>query len=256
MSSWLDPQIPCESDPATGLPVGPRLARADAAPRPGRIVLEGRFARLEPLDARVHVADLYRTATVPDAAARFQYLADDPPADRGAFEAWLQRSVASPDPLFFAVIDRSSGRAEGWQTLMRIDPANRSIEIGNIYWGPVIARTPVTTEANFLFARYAFEALGYRRYEWKCNALNAPSRRAAERFGFTFEGHFRRSNIVKGRTRDTTWYSIIEEEWPAIREAHEAWLAPSNFDAAGRQRSKLAALIEDARDRHTTSRSG
>jgi RimJ/RimL family protein N-acetyltransferase len=125
---------------------------------------------------------------------------------------------------------------------MGIVPEHRSIEIGNIYWGPKIARTRVATEANFLFASYIFDKLGYRRYEWKCDALNAPSRRAAERFGFTFEGHFRRAVINKGRTRDTTWYSIIDEEWPALRAAYLQWLDPGNFDAQGNQRVRLGDL--------------
>jgi RimJ/RimL family protein N-acetyltransferase len=253
MTSWLDRQVPCEADPSTGLPVGPRLPHAGPAPRPERIVLEGRHARLEPLDARRHFDDLYRASTVPDAAARFQYLAVEPPRDRADFEAWVTQSAASPDPFYFVVIDKRTGRAEGRQSLMRIDLPNRVIEIGDIYWGPAIAQTAVSTEANFLFARYAFDTLGYRRYEWKCNALNFPSRRSAERFGFTFEGHFRRSNIVKGRTRDTTWYSMVEDEWPALRRAYEGWLAAANFDGAGRQKRKLGDFIKDQRDPSTAS---
>ena len=146
---------------------------------------------------------------------------------------WIREAAASTDPLYFAVIDRAAGRVEGRQTLMRITPAHRSIEIGNIYWGPGIAGTRVATEAMYLFAAWVFESLGYRRYGWKCDALNTPSRRAAERFGFTWEGCFRRAVIVRGRTRDTAWFAMIDEEWPALKAAYERWLAPENFDPRG-----------------------
>ncbi|MCH9673038.1 MAG: GNAT family N-acetyltransferase, partial [Gammaproteobacteria bacterium] len=158
------------------------------------------------------------------------------------FAAWMDTSVKSQDPLYFAVIDKRTGRAEGRQTLMRITPEHQCIEIGNIYWGPAISRTPVTTEANFLFAHYAFETLGYRRYEWKCDALNAPSRQAATRFGFRYEGHFRRAVIIRGRTRDTSWFSIIDDDWPALKAAYQQWLDPGNFDGDGQQKTRLSAL--------------
>lgn len=237
----FEAQIPREIDMASGLPVGP-LATGATPPRPERRVLDGRYCRLEPLDPTRHGDQLLAASTPADAAGRFLYLGEDPPASRTAFEPWLQEKTASADPLYFAVIDKRSGRVEGRQTLMRIDPPARSIEIGNIYWGPAIARTAVTTEANYLFARYAFEDLGYQRYEWKCNALNAPSRAAALRFGFTYEGHFRRATVAKGRVRDTSWYSMIADEWPRLRAGYEAWLEPSNFDAAGRQKHTLASL--------------
>ena len=213
------------------------------APSPERVVLEGRFARLEPLDPKTHGDMLFAASSVADAPARFQYLPASAPTDRADFDDWITSRAASVDPLYFAVIDKRTGRVEGRQSFMRIDPANQSIEIGDIYWGPAISRTGVTTEANFLFARYAFDTLGYRRYEWKCNALNMPSRRAAERFGFTYEGHFRRSNIVKGRSRDTTWYSIIDDEWPLVKRGYERWLSPENFNASGQQRETLANAI-------------
>jgi RimJ/RimL family protein N-acetyltransferase len=240
----FDAQIPREIDPATGLPIGPIATPAGPAKRPERVVLEGRFCRLEPLDPARHGEHLFAAATVPDAAARHQYLFEDPPSSRTAFDAWLTDRAASEDPLFFAVIDTRTGRCEGRQTLMRIDPANRSIEIGSIYWGPAISQTPVTTEANYLFAKYAFDTLGYQRYEWKCNALNAPSRRAALRFGFTYEGFFRRAVVIKNRTRDTTWYAMIADEWPTRRAAYDAWLAPDNFDAAGQQKTSLLDQIK------------
>jgi RimJ/RimL family protein N-acetyltransferase len=243
----FDAQIPTEIDAATGRPIGPRVPDATPAPRPGRVVLDGRYCRLEPLDPDRHGEQLWEATQVPNAAALHLYLFEEAPTDRAAFQAWLVDRAASEDPLFFAVIDKRTGRVEGRQTLMRIDPPNRVIEIGSIYWGPAIARSQVATEANFLFARYVFDALGYRRYEWKCHALNAPSRRAALRFGFTFEGHFRRAVVIKGRIRDTAWYSVIADDWPAIRAGTQAWLEPSNFDANGRQQRKLEACIAAAR---------
>ena len=241
-----DHQIPRETDVGTGLPIGPRLADPGPAKAPERIVLEGRYARLEPFDPDRHGDDLHAASTPPDRAARFRYMPELPPDSREAFEAWLAGAAASADPLFFAVVDRASGRAEGWQTLMRITPVHRCIEIGNIYWGPRIAGTRVATEAMYLFAAYALESLGYRRYEWKCDALNAPSRRAALRFGLTYEGHFRRVVISRGRNRDTTWFSIIDEEWPALKAVYEQWLAPENFDGDGRQKTRLSELTSAA----------
>jgi RimJ/RimL family protein N-acetyltransferase len=145
----------------------------------------------------------------------------------------------SEDPLFFAVIDKASGKVAGRQALMRIDPAHGAIEIGNIYWGPLISRKPAATEAQFLFMQYVFDELGYRRYEWKCNDNNAPSKRAAERFGFQFEGTFRQHMVTKGNNRDTAWFSIIDSEWPALKQAYQAWLAPTNFDSDGQQIRRL-----------------
>ena len=245
MTSIHDGQIPCEIDAATGLPIGPMLANPAPAKRPERIVLDGRFCRLEPIDPARHREQLFAASTPPDAQKRFRYLFDTVPTSLADLDQRLAKAKASEDPLVFAVIDKRSGRVEGRQTLMRIDPANQSIEIGNIYWGPAISQSAVTTEANYLFAKYVFE-LGYRRYEWKCDALNAPSRKAAERFGFTYEGHFRRAVINKGRSRDTTWFAMIGEEWPALKAAYEQWLAASNFDAQGRHKVALSALTAKA----------
>ncbi len=241
-----DNQIPREIDTATGLPIGPRMAHPEPARQPERIVLEGRYCRLEPIDPARHRDELFAASNVPDAPARFRYLFDDAPGSLTDFDRWLAKAHASDDPLMFAVISRRTGRVEGRQTLMRITPAHQAIEIGNIYWGPALAQTAAATEANFLFVQYVFEQLGYRRYEWKCDALNAPSRRAAERFGFTYEGHFRRAIINKGRTRDTTWYSIINDEWPALKKAYLAWLDPHNFEANGQQRTRLSDLTSAA----------
>ncbi len=153
------------------------------------------------------------------------------------------KAASTEDPRFYAVIDRASGRAEGRQALMRITPEHGVIEIGSILWGPAIARTRVATEALYLFGAYAFETLGYRRFEWKCDAANAPSRRAALRFGFTFEGIFRQHMVVKGRNRDTAWFAITDAEWPKIAAGMQAWLTPANFDAAGQQRQSLRDVI-------------
>ncbi|TIX25605.1 MAG: GNAT family N-acetyltransferase, partial [Mesorhizobium sp.] len=169
--------------------------------RPQREVLEGRTVRLEPLNAEQHGDGLFDASSVPDIDGRFAWLFDYPPESRAAFQPWLDKAEASEDPLFFAVIDTAYG----------------VIEIGNIYWGPLISRKPAATEAQFLFMKFIFDELGYRRYEWKCNNRNEPSKRAAERFGFKFEGIFRQHLVVKGENRDTAWYSIIDKEWPALR---------------------------------------
>lgn len=207
-------------------------------PRPERTVLEGRYARLEPLAATPHAAELLASAR-DGGADRFRYLFEEPPGDPVAFTAWVERAAAGADPLFFAVIEKATGRAEGRQALMRIDPANGVIEIGNVLWGPAIARSRVATEALFLFASHVFDDLGYRRFEWKCHNLNELSKRAAGRFGFTFEGIFRQHMVAKGRNRDTAWFAMIDGDWPRMKRGYEAWLRPENFDAAGVQRSKL-----------------
>jgi RimJ/RimL family protein N-acetyltransferase len=203
------------------------------------VTLEGRYARLEPLGPARHGDQLFAASMAPGAEERFRYLPDSP-QERAAFGGWLARAAASEDPLFQAVIDRSSGRCEGRQALMRIVPEHGVIEVGNILWGPAIARTRVATEALFLCARHVFDDLGYRRFEWKCNARNEPSRRAAARFGFTYEGSFRQHMVVKGQSRDTAWFSIIDREWPVLRQAFERWLEPSNFDAEAGQKVRLA----------------
>ena len=215
------------------------LSNWRGAPRPGRIVLEGRYARLEPLDPAKHEAELYESAHAPGAEERFLYLMENPPADRADFHEWMMKAAAGEDPLFYAVIDRKTGRAEGRQALMRIESAHGVIEIGHVLWGPAMARSRVPTEAFYLMASHAF-ALGYRRLEWKCNDANTPSKRAAERFGFTFEGMFRQHFVIKGRNRDSAWFSILGHEWPRLDAGFRKWLRPENFDDAGRQISKLA----------------
>jgi RimJ/RimL family protein N-acetyltransferase len=204
-------------------------------PRPERATLDGRYARLEPL-ALAHLDGLLAASADPRS---FDYLFDVPPRDRDDLRAWIEARMKSEDPLFHAVVDKATGVAGGRQTFMRITPEHGVIEIGNILWGPPIARTRVATEALYLAAKYVFDALGYRRFEWKCNNLNEPSKKAAARFGFAFEGVFRQHMWTKGANRDTAWFAMIDKDWPRIRAAYERWLDPANFDAAGRQRSPL-----------------
>ena len=220
------------------LPIGPLVENASPAPRPARVTLAGRFVTLTPLDAAADAEELWR-AGFEDSANDdlWLYMGDGPYADYASFRAGIEKKAASEDPLFFAI--RQGGKAVGYASLMRIDLAHRVIEVGNILYSPLLQRTPGATEAMYLLARYVFDELGYRRYEWKCNSCNEPSRRAAARLGFTYEGLFRQHFIIKGRNRDTAWFSMLDGEWPARREAFEDWLAPGNFDAGGGQ---VAAL--------------
>ena len=219
---------------SVGAPVDARPAR-----RPERVTLAGRIVTLVPLDPDRHADALFAAANGGERDRVWTYLADGPYDDAGAFKASLAAKAKSEDPLFFAVVDNASGAAVGYQTLMRIDVVNRVIEVGNVLYTPLLQRTVGATEAQYLFAAYVFDTLGYRRYEWKCNDLNAPSKRAALRLGFAFEGVFRQHMIVKGRNRDTAWFSMLDSEWPARRAAFERWLSPENFDSSGRQRVSL-----------------
>lgn len=208
------------------------------AQRPRHRAITGRFVTLTPLSPH-HAVELFSATGGRESAWAWDYMPDGPFPDIATFREFIAKKAVSEDPLFFAIVDAATGKAVGYATLMRIDPANRVVEVGNIMFSPVMQRTPGATEAMYLLARTVFDDLGYRRYEWKCNALNAPSRRAAERLGFTFEGVFRQHMIVKGRNRDTAWFSMLDGEWPAVKAAFEAWLDPSNFDEAGEQRRSL-----------------
>jgi RimJ/RimL family protein N-acetyltransferase len=224
-------------------PIGP-LIDSHPAERPQRVTLKGRRVTLEPLDATAHADALYEGSNG-DAAREsvWTYLFDGPYSNLEEFRANIENKARSVDPLFFAVIDNASGRAVGYQTFLRIDAPNRVIEVGNIMYTPAMQRTAGATEAQYLFAAYVFDTLGYRRYEWKCNALNAPSRSAAKRFGFSFEGIFRQHMIIKGRNRDTAWFAMLDGEWPARKAAYERWLKPDNFDDEGRQKLRLSELM-------------
>ena len=224
------------------LPIGP-LVDAHPARRPERVTLKGRFVTLAPLDARKHAVQLYAASHGPERESVWIYLFSGPFASLTDFTADVEAKAKAADPHYFAILDNVSGRAVGYASLMRIDPTNRVIEVGGIMYAPVLQRTAGATETQYLLARYAFDELGYRRYEWKTNAHNAPSRRAAERFGFAFEGIFRQHMIIKGRNRDTAWFAMLDSEWPARKAAFERWLEPANFDGAGRQKAKLSDLI-------------
>lgn len=231
---------------ALGQPVGNPLPEGwTSPPAPDRTTLIGRTVKVVPLSAENHGAELYEAFQRDEAGAGWTYMANGPYENVDDFVEWLESAEVSPDPMFFAYLSAGTGKAIGYGSLMRIDPAMGIIEIGNIRMSPLLQRTTMSTEAIHLTAQYIFD-LGYRRFEWKCDHLNAPSRRAAERLGFQFEGIFRKGMHYKGRSRDTAWYSIIDDEWPAIRDAQKTWLAASNFDADGHQKQSLALLVKVA----------
>ncbi len=221
--------------------VGP-LIDATPARLPERITLKGRYGWLEPLDADKHAAPLWHHAKGDDDL--WDYLFSGPFAEEAAFTDYLRNSAARTDPLAYAVMT-AEGDAVGFMTLMEIRPVHKVIETGSICYTKALQRTPLATEAQYLHMAYAFDVLGYRRYEWKCNNFNEPSKAAAQRFGFTYEGLFRQHMVVKGRNRDTAWFSILDSEWPAIKAGFERWLAPDNFDAKGQQKKSLAAMREN-----------
>jgi len=200
------------------------------------VTFKGRFGTVEPVNAARHGTELWQAVRGHDEL--WTYLPPGPFSEAAAFAEWLAGCEQNKERYFYAIVD-DNDRALGLSALMEIRPAMRVIEVGHIVYSPALQRTPLGTEAQFLLARYAFETLGYRRYEWKCNALNAASRRAAQRFGFTYEGTFRQHMIVKGRSRDTAWFSMLDSEWPARKAAFERWLAPENFDSGGWQNKRL-----------------
>ena len=222
-----------------GQPLGAPVMDWRPPSRPDAEILQGFGCRLEPLNADRHGDDLF-TAFAADTRL-WTYLPSSPPLDRADFDQQLQTQQASRDPQHYAICDASSGRALGRASYLRIDPQAGSIEVGWLMFSPTLQRSRLATAAMVLMMAHAF-ALGYRRYEWKCNALNLASRRAAQRLGFSFEGVFRQATVLKGRNRDTAWFSVLDKEWPALRVAMERWLAEDNFDAAGRQRLSLSAL--------------
>lgn len=209
---------------------------------PSRRVLDGVTVRLQPVDPVGHTQALFAASHDPHDAELWDYLSVGPFRDEDSFRTWLAAIAQSDDPLFFAIVDRETSQPSGMASFMRITPAHGVIEIGSIWFGPALQRTRGATEAIYLLARHAFDDLGYRRLEWKCNAGNERSRRAAERFGFSYEGIFRQHMVVKGRNRDTAWFAILDREWEGIRSAFEAWLAPENFGADGKQRRTLSEV--------------
>lgn len=225
-----------EAAPSLGPPVDLFPAKL---PQP--VTLAGRFVTLVPLDPTGHAQALYEKSHGADCESLWRYLFDGPYPDRSSFDARLVQMASAKDPLFLAILNRAKAPV-GYASYMRIEPVHRCIEVGSILYTPELQRTPGATEAMYLMARHVFDDLGYRRYEWKCNALNQPSRRAALRLGFTFEGVFRQHMIIKGRNRDTAWYSMLDSEWPQRKANFERWLAPANFDGGGRQKESLARM--------------
>jgi RimJ/RimL family protein N-acetyltransferase len=224
-------------------PIGPAVTGWSERPRPPRSALHGRYCRLEPVDPQRHAAALFAAYMDAPDARDWTYLFSERPETMPLFREYLAGLAKSEDPLHFTIVDTEAATAVGTAALMRIDPAHGVIEVGSIAYSPRIKRTRAGTEAMYLLMRLVFDDLGYRRYEWKCDNLNGPSRAAAQRYGFTFEGIFRKAIVYKGRSRDTAWYSIVAEEWPRIRSAFDAWLDPKNFDEDGQQKRPLKALL-------------
>jgi RimJ/RimL family protein N-acetyltransferase len=223
-----------------GQPIGFPVPAFQHPPLPSREPMAGRWCRLEPL-AEAHSADLHE-ANLRDTDSRsWTYLAYGPFGSEEEHRRWLVTTCLGSDPVFFAMVDRAMNKPVGVGAYLRIAPASGSIEVGHLHFSPLLQGTVVATDAMYLMMRHVFE-LGYRRYEWKCDALNASSRAAARRLGFSFEGIFRQATVYKGRNRDTAWYAVTDREWPALRRAFETWLAPENFEEAGRQRTRLSDL--------------
>jgi RimJ/RimL family protein N-acetyltransferase len=231
---------------ALGQPIGFPLPDWSPRPHPPRTPIEGRFCRVEPLDPERHAAQLFAANGEDKEGRNWTYLPRGPYASFAEYRSWAEAACRGDDPLFHAIIDIASGHAVGVAAYLNINAAVGVIEVGSITYSPLLQRRPAATEAMYLMMRRVFDELGYRRYEWKCDALNAASRAAALRLGFRYEGLFRQATVYKGRNRDTAWFSIIDGEWPPLRDAFERWLDPANFDAGGRQRRSLAALRKAA----------
>lgn len=226
---------------ALGQPVGLPVSGWVAPKFPPWQIMTGRFCRVEPLNPDRDSLALYEANALDESGKMWTYLPYGPFGSFELYRSWLRVSVLTSDPQFYVIIDSATNKAVGIAAYLRIDPKNGSIEVGHLNFSPLMQRTPIATEAMYLMMRYAFE-LGYRRYEWKCNALNAPSRRAAQRIGLSYEGVFRNAMVTKGRNRDTAWYAAIDDEWPVLQAAFEQWLAPDNFDEQGRQKVALSTL--------------
>ena len=223
-----------------GQPIGTAVPGWSERPRPQRSTLPGRYCRLEPVETDLHAADLFTAYMEAPDDRDWTYLFSERPHTPALFREYLTKLAMSEDPLHYAIIDEGTAKPVGTAALMRIEPIHGVIEVGAITFSPRLKRTRAATEAMYLLMRYVFDQLGYRRYEWKCDSLNAASRSAAGRYGFTFEGIFRRAIVYKGRSRDTAWFSMVAEEWPRIRAGFESWLDPDNFDDAGHQRRRLS----------------
>ncbi len=222
-----------------GQPIGDGMDSWAGARRPERATLRGEWCTLEPLEPARHATSLYDAYASADDDSDWTYLPIGPFRDFDSYRAWVTLAVQAPDPLHFAIVDNGTGQALGSMALMRQDPDNGVGEVGWVTYSRALQRTAIATEAQALLMRYVFEELGYRRYEWKCDSLNEPSRKAALRLGFTYEGTFRQAAVTKGRNRDTAWFSLLDSEWPRVREALDAWLDPANFDTEGQQLQPL-----------------
>lgn len=225
-----------------GQPIGFFLPDWEGCASPERVVMSGRYCRIEPADVEQHAHDLFVAYSQHGQDEDWTYLSYGPFETQSDFEIWMKAIIQGNDPLFFTIIDLKTGKAVGLASYLRIVPQYGCIEVGHIHFSRPMRRTPAATEAMYLMMRYVFDELGYRRYEWKCDALNEPSRRAAVRLGFTYEGLFRQHLLYKGRNRDTAWFALLDTEWPAVKARFEAWLAPSNFDDNGNQNVRLGAL--------------
>ena len=226
-----------------GQPIGEPVVNWLPRPYPSGVALEGRYCRVERLDERRHLKSLYAVVADDDASA-WTYMPYGPFDNETAFRSWFAASCSQSDPLFSAIVDEASSKVKGFASYLRIAPNVGAIEVGNVYFSRSLRRSSVATEAMFLMMRHVFDDLGYRRYEWKCDSLNAPSRAAALRFGFTFEGIFRQAIVYKGRNRDTAWFAVIDRDWPNIKRAFERWLEPNNFNPDGSQKMSLSRLRE------------
>jgi RimJ/RimL family protein N-acetyltransferase len=224
-----------------GQPIGFAVSGWRSPARPLREPIAGRLCRLEPVDPARHAADLFRANALDEDARGWTYLPYGPFRHLEAYLDWMRATCLSDDPLFFAIVDAATGQAAGLASYLRIDPGNGSIEVGHLRFSSLLQRRPAATEAMYLMMQHAF-GLGYRRYEWKCDALNAPSRAAALRLGLSFEGVFRQATVYKGRNRDTAWFAVTDRDWPALEQAFQRWLDPGNFDAQGRQLQRLSQL--------------
>ncbi|CUI00298.1 GNAT family N-acetyltransferase [Leisingera aquaemixtae] len=225
-----------------GQPIGAPLPHWTGARAPGHTGMAGRYCRVEPLEADRHSADLFEAFRQDRSDAVWTYMPYGPFAGPEALLTWVEANSGADTQPCFAIVNGASGKAEGVASYMRLQPEHGVIEVGGITFAPALQQTRAATEAMYLMMARVFNDLGYRRYEWKCDALNAPSRRAAERLGFTYEGLFRQAIVYKGRNRDTAWYSVLDSEWPQLEAAFKAWLDPANFDADGRQKQSLARL--------------
>jgi RimJ/RimL family protein N-acetyltransferase len=232
---------------AFGQPIGESVLNWTARPAPSRAPMEGRYCRLEPLQAEAHAAALYDAYGEFPNESNWTYLPYGPFASVSEYADWIGEIESVDDPIPFAIRARADDRPVGVAAYLRVNPPQGSIEVGHLCYSPTLQRTAAATEAMYLMMRHAFAEIGYRRYEWKCDSRNAASRAAAQRLGFRYEGIFRQAMVIKGRNRDTAWFSILDTEWPEIRVALERWLEPSNFDGAGRQQKRLQALMARSR---------